>query len=92
VLVDGLGTVRLEVAGNSLTASIESGPELRFDLTEAVNRLSGVVSTERRPLPIEAVNGALSGTVLIENLYGTFDGADLDLSLLRLWLVLKRKN
>jgi len=89
VLVDGLGTVRLEVAGNSLTASIESGPELRFDLTEAVNRLSGVVSTERRPLPIEAVNGALSGTVLIENLNGTYDGADLGLSLLRFWLVLK---
>ena len=52
-------------------------PELRFDLTEAANRLAGVVVTERRPLPIEAANGALSGTVLIENLNGTYDGADL---------------
>ena len=92
VRVDGLGTVRLEVARNSLTAGIENGPELRFDLTEGANRLSGVVATERRPLPIEAVNGPLSGTVLIENLNGTFDGADLDLSLLRFWLVLKRAN
>ena len=92
VRVDGLGTVRLEVARNSLTAGIENGPELRFDLTEGANRLSGVVATERRPLPIEAVNGPLSGTVLIENLNGTFDGADLDLSPLRFWLVLKRAN
>ena len=92
VRVDGLGTVRLEVAGNNLTAGIENGPELRFDLTEAANRLAGVVVTERRPLPIEAANGPLSGTVLIENLNGTYDGADLGLSLLRFWLVLKREQ
>ena len=84
--------MRLEVAGNSLTASIENGPELRFDLTEAANRLAGVVVTERRPLPIEAANGPLSGTVLIENLNGTYDGADFGLSLLRFWLVLKREK
>ena len=90
--VDGLGTVRLEVTGNSLIAGIEDGPELRFDLTKAANRLAGVVVTERRPLPIEAANGPLSGTILIENLNGTFDGADLGLSLLRFWLVLKREK
>jgi hypothetical protein len=92
VKVDGLGTVRLEVAGNSLTAGIENGQELRFDLTEAANRLAGVVVTERRPLPIKAANGPLSGTLLIENLNGTYDGADLGLSLLRVWLVLEREN
>ena len=90
--VEGFGTVRLEVTGNSLTVSIENGPELRFDLTEAANRIAGVVVTERRPLKIEAANGPLSGTVLIENLNGTYDGADLGLSLLRFWLVLKREK
>jgi len=92
VRVDGFGTVRLEVTGNSLTAGIENGPELRFDLTEAANRIAGVVVTERRPLKIEAANGPLSGTVLIENLNGTYDGADLGLSLLRFWLVLEREK
>jgi hypothetical protein len=91
VRVDGLGTVRLEVAGNSLTAGIENGPELRFDLTEAANRPSGVVVTERRPLRIEAANATLSGTVLIENLKGTYDG-DFSVSLLRFWLVLKSQK
>ena len=65
--------------------ALRTVPELRFDLTEAANRLAGVVVTERRPLPIEAANGALSGTVLIENLNGTYDGADLAVSLLRFW-------
>jgi hypothetical protein len=92
VSVDGLGTVRLEVAGNSLTASIENGPELRFDLSGAANRLSETMVKERRPLPIKAANGSLSGTVLIENLNGTYDGADLSLSLLRIWLVLEREK
>jgi hypothetical protein len=92
IRVDGLGTVRLEVAGNNLTAGIKNGPELRFDLTEAANRLAGVVVTERRPLPIEAANEQLSGTILIENLNGTYDGADLGLSLLRFWLVLKHEK
>ena len=90
--VEDFGTVRLEVIGNSLTVSIETGPELRFDLTEAANRIAGVVVTERRPLKIEAANGPLSGTVLIENLNCTYDGADLGLSLLRFWLVLKREK
>ena len=92
VRVDGFGTVRLEAIGNSLTVGIENGPELRFDLTEAANRIAGVVVTERRPLKIEAANGPLSGTVLIENLNGTYDGADLGLSLLRFWLVLKHEK
>lgn len=92
VRVDGFGSVRLEVSGNSLTAGIENGPELRFDLTGAANRLAGAVVTERRPLPVKAASGPVSGTVLIENLNGTYDGADLGLSLLRFWLVLERKD
>ena len=38
--VEGLGTVRLEVADNILTARVENGPELRFNIMDAARELT----------------------------------------------------
>ena len=92
VSVDGFGVVRLEVSGNGFTVKVDAGPELRFDLAEAANRLAGVVVKERRPLQVKASNGSLSGTVLIEDFSGTYDGAELDPTRLSFWLLLERQN
>jgi hypothetical protein len=51
-----------------------------------------MLSTEHRPLRLNAASDGLSGVVLIDNLNGTYKEPDFDLSLLRFWLVLRREN
>ena len=92
VAVEGLGTVRLEVADNILTARVENGPELRFNIMDAARELTNALSTEQRPLRLNASSDGLSGVVLIDNLNGAYQEPDFDLSLLRFWLVLEREK
>ena len=90
--VEGLGTVRLEVADSILTARVENRSELRFNIMEAARELTNVLSKEHRPLRLNASSDGLSGVVLIDNLNGAYKEPDFDLSLLRFWLVLKREK
>ena len=92
VTVEGLGTVRLEVADNILTARVENGPELRFNIMDAARELTNALSNEHRPLRLNASSDGLSGVVLIDNLNGAYKEPDFELSLLRFWLVLERKK
>jgi hypothetical protein len=88
--VEGLGLVRLEVADNVLTARVENGPELRFNIMEVAHELANPLSNEHRPLRLNAASGGLTGVLLIDNLNGTYKEPVFDLSLIRFWLVLKR--
>ena len=90
--MEGLGTVRLEVADNILTARVENGPELRFNIMDAARELTNALSNEHRPLRLNASSDWLSGVVLIDNLNGAYKEPDFELSLLRFWLVLERKK
>lgn len=88
--VEGLGSVRLGLADNVLTAHVENGAELRFNIMEAARALGNPVSNEHRPLRLNALGGGVTGVVLIDNLNGTYEEPNFDFSLIRFWLVLRR--
>jgi hypothetical protein len=91
--VEGLGTVRLELADNLLAARLENGDGVRFDIRDAVKeiyRRGWPLTQDHRPLEIKGSGTALTGTVLIDNLNGSYKEPDFELTLLRMWLVLGR--
>jgi len=93
VMVEGLGSVRLELADNLLTARLENGDSVKFDIVDAVKEVyrRGWPQTEdHTPLELKGSGSGLTGTVLIDNLNGTYKEPDFQLNLLRLWLVLGR--
>jgi hypothetical protein len=90
VSAEGLGTVRLEIADNILTARVENGSELQFNIMEAARELANPLSKEHRPLRLDASGEGLTGVLLIDNLNGSYKEPDFDFSLIRFWLVLKR--
>jgi hypothetical protein len=90
VSVEGLGTVRLEITDNVLTAAVENGPALRFNIMEAARELANPLSNEHRPLRLNAASDGLSGVLLIDNLNGSYLEPAFTFSLIRFWLVLKR--
>ena len=92
VTVEGLGPVRLDLADNVLTARVESGPELRFNIMEAARELANPLSKDHHPLRLKASSDDLKGVLLIDNLNGTYQEPDFDFSLIRFWLVLGRAD
>jgi hypothetical protein len=92
VTVEGLGPVRLDLADNVLTARVESGPELRFNIMEAARELANPLSKDHHPLRLKASSDDLKGVLLIDNLNGTYKEPDFDFSLIRFWLVLGRAD
>jgi Domain of unknown function (DUF4153) len=90
VTVEGLGTVRLDLADNALTARSEDGGEIHFNIMEAAKELANPLSKVQRPLLLHGAGKGLVGTVLIDNLNGAYKEPDFDLSLVRFWLVLGR--
>lgn len=88
VTVEGLGLVRLAIADNVLTARVENGPELRFNLIEAARELANPLSKEHHPLRLKAASNGIMGVLLIDNLNGSYREPDFDFSLIRFWLVL----
>jgi hypothetical protein len=92
VTVEGVGMVQLEVADNILTAHVENGPELRFNIMEPAHELANRLTKEHRPLRLNAASDGLSGVVLIDNLNGTYKEPNFDLALIRFWLVIKREK
>jgi hypothetical protein len=92
VPVEGLGTVHLEITDNVLTARLESGPELRFNIMDAARELANPLSKDRHPLRLKVSSDDLKGVLLIDNLNGTYKEPDFDFSLIRFWLVLRGKD
>jgi hypothetical protein len=93
VAVEGLGTVHLELADNLLTARLANGDEVKFDIRDAVKeiyRRGWPLTQDHRPLEIKGSGTGLTGTVLIDNLNGSYKEPDFELTLLRMWLVLGR--
>jgi hypothetical protein len=76
--------------GDILTAQVEGGPELCFDIAAAGRDISKSARKDRRPLRLEASSDGLTGVLLIDKLYGSYEGPDFHLSNLSFWLLLKR--
>ena len=91
--VEGLGTVKLELSDKGLRASLGDGAAVSFDISEAVKevyRRGGPKVMDHRPIELKGAAGDLDGTMVIDNLNGTYNEPDFDISLLRFWLLIGR--
>jgi hypothetical protein len=93
VEVEGLGTVKLELSDRLLRASLSEGAAVTFDITEAVKevyRRGWPTVMDHRPIELQGTSPGLAGTMVIDNLNGTYKEPDVDISLLRFWLLIGR--
>jgi hypothetical protein len=91
--VAGLGTVKVELADKLLTASLADGDAVSFDLAEAVKevyRRGWPKVMDHRPIELKGSARGLAGTMVIDNLNGTYNEPDFNVLLLRFWLVIGR--
>jgi hypothetical protein len=91
--VEGLGMVKLELSDKLLRASLGDGAAVTFDISEAVKEIhrrawSNVM--DHRPIELQGTSGGLAGTLVIDNLNGTYKEPDVHISLLRFWLLIGR--
>jgi hypothetical protein len=95
VAVEGLGTVHLELADTLLTVRLESGEEVKFDIQDAVKeiyRRGWPLTEDHHPVEIKGTGTGLTGTLIVDNLNGSYKEPTFDVSLLRCWLVLAREE
>jgi hypothetical protein len=93
VVVEGLDPVTLELSDKLLTARLEDGASATFDIAQAVKEVYArgwPKVDDHRPIELKATVGGLDGTMIIDNMNGTYREPDFDMSLLRFWLVLGR--
>jgi hypothetical protein len=93
VSIEGLGSVSLELSDKLLTARLEDGASASFDMAQAMKEVYArgwPTVTDHRPIELKATPSGLDGTMLIDNMNGTYREPDFDISLLRFWLVLGR--
>jgi hypothetical protein len=93
VSVEGLGTVKVELSGQLLTASLDDKTSVKFDIADAVKevyRRGWPQVMDHRPIELKGAGSGLDGTAVIDNLNGTHKEPDVDISLLRFWLVLSK--
>jgi hypothetical protein len=91
--VEGLGTVKLELTDRLLRASLSEGAAVTFDIADAVKeiyRRGWPKVMDHRPIELQGATGGLAGTMVIDNLNGTYKEPDVDISLLRFWLLIGR--
>jgi hypothetical protein len=89
VAVEGFGPVEIELHGGAVDVRIKDGERLRFDLAAAVAQFDRRRSSEAKPVALEASSGAVSGTLLVDRITGTYAEPDFSLKDLRFWLVLE---
>jgi hypothetical protein len=92
-VVEGLDPVTLELSDKLLTARLEDGASATFDIAQAVKEVYArgwPKVDDHRPIELKATVGGLDGTMIIDNMNGTYREPDFDMSLLRFWLVLGR--
>jgi len=85
--------VKLELSDRLLRASLSEGAAVTFDLSDAVKEIQrrgwpNVI--DHRPIALQGSSGGLAGTMVIDNLNGTLRDPDVDISLLRFWLLIGR--
>ncbi|MGE5261622.1 MAG: DUF4153 domain-containing protein [Actinomycetota bacterium] len=93
VSVEGLGPVSFELSDKLLTARLEDGASATFDIAQAVKEVYArgwPKVDDHTPIELKAAPSGLDGTMIIDNMNGTYKEPDLDISLLRFWLVLGR--
>lgn len=93
VAVEGLGNVELDLADNVLTARVGTGNALSFNIVDAVKeiyRRGWPRTSDQRPVSLKGAGGGLTGTLLIDNLNGSYEEPNFDLTPLRFWLVLNK--
>jgi uncharacterized protein DUF4153 len=91
IAVEGLGTLTVALDDTLVTAKLEGGDTVKFDVQDAVKevyRRGWPLTEDHRPIEVKGTGGALAGTMVIDNLNGTYKEPDFDISLLRFWLVL----
>jgi hypothetical protein len=93
VAVEGLGTI--ELADKLLTVSLDNGASVKFDIADAmteVYRRGWPKVDDHHPIELKGMLNGLDGTVVIDNMNGTYMEPDLDISLLRFWLILSKSG
>ncbi|HET7447500.1 MAG TPA: DUF4153 domain-containing protein [Methyloceanibacter sp.] len=95
VAVEGLGTIQIELADKLLTVSLDNGASVKFDIADAmteVYRRGWPKVDDHHPIELKGMPNGLDGTVVIDNMNGTYMEPDLDISLLRFWLILSKSG
>jgi hypothetical protein len=85
--------VKLELSDRLLRASLSEGAAVTFDVSDAVKevyRRGWPKVMDHRPIELQGENGGLAGTMVIDNLNGTYKEPDFAISLLRFWLLIGR--
>ncbi|HEX7532025.1 MAG TPA: DUF4153 domain-containing protein, partial [Methyloceanibacter sp.] len=93
VAVEGLGSVSIGLDDTLVTVKLESGEVAKFDIQDAVKeiyRRGWPITQDHRPVEVQGAGTGLAGTLVIDNLNGTYKEPAFDISLLRFWLVLGR--
>src|SRR5262249_29032572 len=95
VSVEGLGIVKIELADELLTVSLDDGASVKCDVADAmreVYRRGWPKVDDHRPIELKGTPNDLDGTAVIDNINGTYKKPDFDISLLRFWLVLSKSG
>jgi hypothetical protein len=95
VSVEGLGSVSLELSDKLLTVHLEDGASATFDIAQAVKEVYArgwPKVDDNRPIELKATPSGLDGTMIIDNMNGSYKEPEFDISLLRFWLVLGRAS
>jgi hypothetical protein len=92
--VEGLGDVTVELANSLLTVKLASGESVQFKVLEAAKQVKTGLPIGPRPaqspLSITGSGTGLAGSALVDNLNTIFSETELDISVLHVWLVLRR--
>ena len=78
-----------------LTVSLRNGASVKFDIADAmteVYRRGWPKVDDHHPIELKGMPNGLDGTVVIDNMNGTYMEPDLDISLLRFWLILSKSG
>ena len=95
VAVEGLGTIQIELTDKLLTVSLDDGASVKFDIADAmteVYRRGWPKVDDHHPIELKGMPNGLDGTVVIDNMNGTYMEPDLDISLLRFRLILRKSG
>jgi hypothetical protein len=95
ISVEGLGAVKVELDDKMLTASLESGASVKFDIADAMREIyrRGWPKVEdHRPIELKGTPSGLDGTIVIDNMNGTYREPDFDVTVLKFWLVLNKPS
>jgi hypothetical protein len=93
VKAEGLGDVELDLEGHVLTARLDDGASVSFDLVGALQELKRrgwPEADDHAPIALQGAAQGLTGAMLIDGMGGSYDDRDSNFSMLRFWLLLAR--